>query len=154
MLNVFIVGLGGIVGAISRYLIEDFVKYISGGVIFPYGTLTVNLIGCLIIGILFALIDSFSLLGIKARLFFITGILGALTTFSSFGWDTFNLLNHGYHFIGVLNILVEVIFGFLAVWVGYVIVKVISSSNEKKNAEKEDNNSILNEDNSAGKNNL
>ncbi len=150
MLNVFIVGLGGIIGAISRYLIEDLVKYISGSVIFPYGTLTVNLLGCLIIGILFALIDSSSLFGIKARLFLITGILGALTTFSSFGWDTFTLLHHNYHFWAVFNILVEVVFGFLAVWLGYMIVKIISSRKKKAFADKEDSSSVLNEDKSAG----
>ncbi len=58
-----IVGIGGILGAISRYLLEWLVKMITGAVLFPFGTLTVNMLGCLLIGMMFALIDGYSSVG-------------------------------------------------------------------------------------------
>ncbi|MCP4180678.1 MAG: fluoride efflux transporter CrcB [bacterium] len=120
-----IVGIGGVLGAISRYLLEALVKIFAGTAMFPFGTLTVNILGCLLIGMMFALIDGYSSVGPRVRLFFITGYLGALTTFSSFGLDTFKLIISNHMIIAGLNILIQVIVGLFAVWLGYVVIRII-----------------------------
>ncbi|HJO94213.1 MAG TPA: fluoride efflux transporter CrcB [Victivallales bacterium] len=120
-----IVGIGGILGAISRYLLEWLVKMITGAVLFPFGTLTVNMLGCLLIGMMFALIDGYSSVGPRVRLFFITGYLGALTTFSSFGLDTFKLMISDHFTVAVFNILIQIVVGLFAVWLGYVVIRLI-----------------------------
>lgn len=123
-LQSIIVGIGGIFGANARFLIEYFVKDFTGPVLFPYGTLTVNMLGCLIIGMMFALIEGYNSISARARLLLITGFLGALTTFSSFGLDTFNLIHKNNFIIAIINILVQVVFGLIAVWIGFVIARL------------------------------
>jgi fluoride exporter len=120
-----IVGIGGILGAISRYLLENFVMFFTGKTLFPLGTFVVNMLGCLLIGMIFALIDNYSSVGSRVRLFFITGYLGALTTFSSFGLDTFKLIISNHIMIAVFNILIQVVIGLFAVWLGYVVIRII-----------------------------
>ena len=81
--------------------------------------------GCLLIGMMFALIDGYSSVGPRVRLFFITGYLGALTTFSSFGLDTFKLMISDHFTVAVFNILIQIVVGLFAVWLGYVVIRLI-----------------------------
>jgi len=126
-LQSIIVGIGGIFGANARFLIEYFVKDFTGPVVFPYGTLTVNMLGCIIIGMMFAFIEGYNSISPRSRLLLITGFLGALTTFSSFGLDTFNLILKNHLIIAVINVLVQVVFGLIAVWIGFVIARLIAN---------------------------
>jgi fluoride exporter len=123
-----IVGIGGIFGAISRFAIEHWVSEFTKASVFPFGTLTVNILGCLIIGMLFALIEDYGSISPRLRLLLITGFLGALTTFSSFGLDTFNLIQKNHLIIAIINILVQVVFGLIAVWLGFVITRIIGGT--------------------------
>ena len=105
-----LVMLGGSLGAASRYAI-GLLAAKAWGVQFPWGTLLVNLSGCFLIGLLFALADRARLLTPEMRLLLITGYLGALTTFSSFALETVNAGRAGLTLQPLANILVNNIGG-------------------------------------------
>ncbi|WP_054030464.1 fluoride efflux transporter CrcB [Desulfatitalea tepidiphila] len=105
-----LVMLGGSLGAASRYAI-GLLAAKAWGVQFPWGTLLVNLSGCFLIGLLFALADRARLLTPEMRLLLITGYLGALTTFSSFTLETVNAGRAGLTLQPLANILVNNIGG-------------------------------------------
>ncbi len=119
MLNCLIVGMGGFFGSISRYLMAGFVQKFSGSFWFPYGTMGVNLLGCLLIGLLGGLADNRALFRPEIRLFFLVGALGGFTTFSTFGYETLALLRNQQIFSAFANVGIHVICGIGAVWLGY-----------------------------------
>ncbi len=116
-----IVMLGGSLGAASRFGIGLLTAKVWG-TRFPWGTLTVNLVGCLLIGFVFALADRARLLTPDMRLLVITGYLGALTTFSSFSLETINAARSGMYLQPAMNILVNNLGGLvctlLGLWLG------------------------------------
>ena len=90
--SIMLVSLGAVVGAVARYLLsEATVRMFGDG--FPYGTLLVNVVGCLVIGILGGW--GIPELSDMTRFLLITGLLGALTTFSTFGWESLELMQNG-----------------------------------------------------------
>jgi CrcB protein len=97
MLQVLWIGLGGFVGAILRYAVSGGVQQILRNSAFPFGTLAVNLIGSFIFGWLTIYADQSCLLSNESRAFLFVGFLGAFTTFSTFGNDSYSLLNGGYN---------------------------------------------------------
>src|SRR5512145_1230275 len=121
LLSVFYVALGGALGSISRYLLGTWTQAISKSIDFPYGTLTVNLIGCFLIGFLSQLAEARGAFTSESRAFIFIGILGGFTTFSSFGNDTINLLRAGGTFNALANIGANVIVGLLLVWLGRTV---------------------------------
>lgn len=112
---------GGGLGAASRYGISLLAARIWGTG-FPWGTLTVNLVGCFLIGVLFSLADRVWLLTPDIRLFLITGFLGAMTTFSSFALETVIAGRAGLTFLPLANILINNIgcltLTFFGMWLG------------------------------------
>lgn len=119
MEKLLLVGLGGFFGAILRYLVGGWVQTASGSTRFPFGTLVVNLTGCLLIGFLIQTTEVSEWLNAQTRLFAIVGLLGAFTTFSSFGGETFILFRDGKTLLALVNIGAQLLFGLAAVWVGY-----------------------------------
>ncbi len=117
--KIFIIGLGGFLGAVLRYLIGGWVQGFSGSGSFPYGTLSVNLIGCLLIGLLSQLVETEQFFTPETRLFLLIGLLGAFTTFSTFGNETINLFRDGQAFLSLINIGAHIFLGLTAVWVGH-----------------------------------
>jgi CrcB protein len=121
MKKVALVMCGGGLGAASRYTISLLAAK-AWGVQFPWGTLVVNLIGCFLIGLLFALADRVRLLTPDTRLLLITGYLGALTTFSTFSLETVNAGRLGMPLQPLLNILANNLGGltltFFGIWLG------------------------------------
>jgi CrcB protein len=113
-----LVMLGGSLGAASRYGIGLLAAKLLG-TNFPWGTLIVNLSGCFIIGLLFALADRSHLLTPDVRLFLITGYLGALTTFSSFSLETVNAGRAGLTLQALTNILVNNLGGLTLTYLGF-----------------------------------
>ena len=117
--KVLLIMCGGGLGAVSRYAIGLLTARL-GGTGFPWGTLTANLAGCFLIGVVFALAERVRLLSPDVRLFLITGYLGALTTFSSFALETVNAGRAGLMLQPFANILVNNIGGitltFLGMW--------------------------------------
>ena len=95
MINILLVGMGGALGSIARFLVSGWVQAVSRNVNFPYGTLTVNVVGCFVIGFLSQLAEARGLLTSEARAFVFIGLLGGFTTFSTFGNETYNLARIG-----------------------------------------------------------
>ena len=95
MLKIAIIGLGGCIGAILRYLVAGGVHTLAKSASFPVGTMTVNISGCLLIGIGGGLIESRQLFSPEWRAFLFVGILGSFTTFSTFGYETLRYLQDG-----------------------------------------------------------
>ncbi len=120
MLTILLVGAGGFVGASSRYAVGRWVNDLAGNPSFPYGTLTVNVVGCLLIGILAGLVTR-SIIGMDARAFLVVGVLGGFTTFSAFGLETVELIRRGEHFVGLSNVALSVALCLVAVWAGLKI---------------------------------
>lgn len=119
MEKLLLVGLGGFFGAILRYLMGGWIQKASGSTHFPFGTLMVNLTGCLLMGFLIQTTEVSEWFNAQTRLFVIVGLLGAFTTFSSFGGETFTLLREGKTLLALVNIGAQLLFGLAAVWVGY-----------------------------------
>lgn len=90
---------------------------------FPYGTFIVNLIGALLIGILFAISEQTTILGPQWRIFAITGVLGGFTTFSSFTLDTMNLLRESQYLYAFTYVSLTVFLGIAITIVGYLMMK-------------------------------
>lgn len=125
MQSIIIVGVGGFIGAVARYKISTWIlNSISCGK-FPIGTFAVNIIGCLIIGILATLAQQYEVFNQNLRLMLFTGILGGFTTFSSFGLETIALLQEGEIFTALIYVLASVALGLLAVWVGMEVSRII-----------------------------
>ena len=117
------IGAGGFIGAILRYLVSQFIqnKFLSA---FPLGTLSVNIIGCFFIGLVYALSDRGNV-SPEWRLFLATGILGGFTTFSSFSNETVALMRDGQFWHALTYISLSVIIGLIATFAGISIIKFI-----------------------------
>lgn len=125
MTNIFLIGFGGFIGSILRYLASGYVQQASKSVDFPYGTLAVNLIGCFIIGFLSQLAEERGVFANQSRLFVFTGILGGFTTFSSFGNETLHLARSSQMMSALANIGANVVVGLFAVWLGRIAAYLI-----------------------------
>jgi CrcB protein len=121
MIKLLLIGTGGFIGSIFRYLISGSVQAASQSIAFPYGTLAVNVIGCFLIGFLSELAESRSLFSPETRAFLIVGILGGFTTFSAFGNETLNLLRDGERALAAINVIAQILLGLGAVWLGYIL---------------------------------
>jgi fluoride exporter len=121
MTNILLVGAGGFIGSVARYLLSGYVQQSMKRTDFPYGILAVNLIGCFVIGLLAQYGESRGILSEESRAFIFIGILGGFTTFSSFGNDTINLVRESLVMNAVANIGANVILGLLAVLLGRTI---------------------------------
>ena len=120
MNQILAIAIGGALGAVARFLLSNGVHSVFSRD-FPYGTLTVNVIGSLLMGFLYILF--IERLGIESywRAMVLVGFLGAFTTFSTFSIETLNLLENGAIFRAVLNILASVLTCILACWLGLVL---------------------------------
>jgi CrcB protein len=125
MINLLIVGAGGFLGSVFRYLLGGWTQRLFPASTFPYGTLTVNVIGCLVIGLLRGLVDSRGMFTPEVRTFLLIGLLGGFTTFSSFGFETFALARDAEYIPSLLNIGLNVILGLGAVWLGYILARLL-----------------------------
>jgi len=123
--NILFVGVGGFIGSVLRYLVGGWAQGLSKSLDFPYGTLTVNLIGCFVIGFLGELAEARGVFTSETRLLILTGLLGGFTTFSSFGNDTLNLARSGQMLNALTNVAVNVIFGLLLVWLGRTVAYLV-----------------------------
>jgi fluoride exporter len=120
-----LIGTGGFIGSILRYLLSGYVQQVSKGFQFPFGTLAVNVVGCVLVGFLAELADQRSLISDETRGFLIVGILGGFTTFSAFGNETMNLLRSGELWLAGANIIGHMLLSLIAVWIGYSTAALI-----------------------------
>jgi CrcB protein len=122
-LHVLYVALGGALGSVARYLLSMAVhRYAAAG--FPYGTFTVNIIGCAVFGLIVGFAEHRIELSHAGRAFFLVGILGGFTTFSAFTFDTLELLRTAAFFRAAFNVLGQITIGLAALWLGYIIASV------------------------------
>lgn len=122
MKPLLIIGSGGAIGSICRYLMTIFVsRYVT--ILFPMGTFLVNLSGCFIIGLLYGIASRYAWLSLEWRLFLITGICGGYTTFSSWSWESVQLFRQGSYTYFFMYVLGSVVLGLLATVGGIAIVK-------------------------------
>ena len=122
MIRVLLVLAGGGIGAVTRYSVSLLAVKLFGSR-FPWGTLIVNLSGCFLIGLAFALAErGLSIMSPSIRLLFVTGFLGGLTTFSSFAMETVDTIRYGTYLATAANFLSNNLIGialvFLGLWVG------------------------------------
>lgn len=117
-----ITGLGGFFGSALRYWMQRLSSLIFP-ISFPYGTFIVNILGALLIGILFAISEKTTILGPQWRIFVITGILGGFTTFSSFTLDTMNLFRESQYLYAFTYVSLTVFLGIAITIVGYLFMK-------------------------------
>jgi fluoride exporter len=120
---ILLIGIGSFIGGIFRYLLSLFIqnKFLSA---FPFGTLTVNIIGCFLIGIIFGLSERGNIT-IEWRLFLVTGFLGGFTTFSSFSNETVALFRDGQLWHAFTYIITSVAIGLLATFTGISLIKFL-----------------------------
>jgi len=121
-MTILYVGIGGFLGAISRFLIAGFVQKIAS-ILFPAGTLTVNVLGSFLIGFLVMIFEN--IIAPQWKALFITGFLGALTTFSTFSYETVVLIQESLYYKALLNVLLNIILCLAATVVGMAFFKLI-----------------------------
>ena len=120
--HILMVALGGAVGAVARYGLSRLVE-LWAGTTFPFGTLVVNVLGCLAIGLVMGWVSTRSELSDTVRLMLVVGFLGSLTTFSTFGADTITLVRDGMVPQALGNVALNLVVGFGAVLLGFWIAK-------------------------------
>jgi len=122
--SIFLVGFGGFIGTVARYLIS---RYFQTNVssFFPWSTFVVNIVGCLLIGIIYGISEKSSLLSPEIRLFLTVGICGGFTTFSSLANDAFILLRQQEWLRFAFYTSFSFFLGLLAVYAGRIIIKSI-----------------------------
>lgn len=121
MLEILLVGAGGFVGSVFRYLVSQGVQRAFSEPWLPYGTLGVNVAGCFAIGLLAGLADSRQVLAPEARLVLMVGLLGGFTTYSTFAYDTLALLRNGGIAAAAAYVMLHIVVGVAAVWLGHQI---------------------------------
>ena len=117
MVEILSVGLGGFLGAISRYIISMQASRLFTGRI-PIGTLFVNILGGLLIGFILELNSKTNVISPQMKLFLTTGLMGGLTTFSTFSYETVGLFSDGSYTSAMINIILNVVLSLVGVIIG------------------------------------
>lgn len=121
--SILIVGLGGFIGTVARFLIS---RYFQENVasVFPWGTFVVNLIGCVLIGLIYGISEKNEFINPEVRLFLTVGICGGFTTFSTLSNDAFLLLRQQEWIRFACYTSFSVFLGLLAVYAGRTVIKL------------------------------
>ena len=118
-----LVGVGGFLGSAGRYLVSGWVYRLMPATGFPWGTLVVNLTGCLAIGLLGGLAEARQIGGAEFRLVVMIGVLGGFTTFSTFAYETLALSRDAELLPALANVAAQVVLGLGAAWLAYGFVR-------------------------------
>ncbi len=124
MKHILFIAFGGAIGAVMRYAVSNGMHAILGRG-FPYGTMTVNVLGSLLIGLLYILLIERLGQSEEWRAVLIIGFLGAFTTFSTFSIESINLIESGEISKAMINILLSVAMCLVAAWAGVIIGRQI-----------------------------
>ena len=121
-----LVGLGGFIGSMLRYELGGMLNRLKQGAAFPYETLVINVLGCLAIGVLAGLSESRGIFSGSTRAFLFIGVLGGFTTFSTFGYETFQLLRDGQRGPAMVSVALQIVLGIGAVWAGHALSRLVA----------------------------
>jgi CrcB protein len=124
MLKLLLIGLGGFAGAILRHIVCAITHRVAGKD-FPWGTLVVNLAGSFLLGVVLYLSEERSAISPATRTFVAVGVLGAFTTFSTFGGETVELLRGSQTRLAAANVIASVLLALAAVWAGRNLPRAI-----------------------------
>jgi fluoride exporter len=116
--RIVLVGVGGFVGSVLRYWMSGLAQNAMPTTAFPIGTLVVNVLGCLAIGVISELADARGYLTPDMRALLIVGLLGGFTTFSAFANESVSAVRDGAHAVALANVVLNVGVCLIAVWVG------------------------------------
>ena len=122
MRQLLFIGLGGFIGTIARYLLSKLINS-SFSTPFPYGTLAVNIIGSILIGLLYGYFESKNIINSELKLFLTVGICGGFTTFSTFAHENFILLRDGNILLFAIYTTLSITLGIAAILLGYWLIK-------------------------------
>jgi CrcB protein len=125
MMKYLWVGLGGALGSIARYVV-GLVVYERMGTRFPYGTFVINISGCFVIGLVLTVLDDRLGLSPAWREALAIGFVGAFTTFSTFEYETLRAVQHGHAATALTYVAGSVVLGFVAVWAGATVGRVLA----------------------------
>ncbi len=125
MIKMIYVGIGGFLGAVLRYTLGSYISNMTKHLPFYFSTLSVNIIGCVLIGLLTGFFETQKIMNPEIRLFLILGLLGSFTTFSTFSLDTMILFGEDRFILGVLNVFSHVLFGLGGVVAGREIMGML-----------------------------
>ena len=123
-MQVILIAIGGAFGSVCRYLLATAVQQYSPP-FFPYGTFVVNVLGCLVFGVIMGAARQRFVLGPSERAFLLIGVLGGFTTFSTFTYETFALLQDGEFVRAFANGVGQLVCGLVALWAGYAAVAAL-----------------------------
>ncbi len=118
------IAIGGATGALFRYWVSSGIYALLGRG-FPYGTLTVNILGSLLMGFLYIFFLERMTVGPEIRAAILIGVLGAFTTFSTFSMETFNLIEQADYLKAILNVVISVLACIAAAWMGVMLGRQI-----------------------------
>jgi len=118
MTRLLLIGVGGFLGSVARYLLSGIVQTLLRSETFPFGTLAVNVLGCFVVGLVSYLADSRGAFTADTRAFIVVGVLGGFTTFSAFGNETINLVRDAEPGLALTNVLAHMLVALGAVWAG------------------------------------
>jgi fluoride exporter len=122
--QLILIGTGGFMGSVARYLVSRLVARVEWFSI-PVGTLTVNVLGSLLIGFLIGISEKSPILTVEWRMFLMVGLCGGFTTFSSFTGENLMLMRNGQLFPLLLYTTLSILLGFTAVYLGYISTKLM-----------------------------
>jgi CrcB protein len=124
MMQMLAIAVGGAIGSVLRYAVSTGIYSVAGRS-FPYGTLTVNVVGSLLMGLLFVMLIDRAGIPEIWRMALLVGLLGAFTTFSTFSIETLNLLQSGDYTRAMANIMLSIILCLVATWIGLKLGRLI-----------------------------
>ena len=119
MRELLLVGSGGFIGSVARFLLSGAVTQVTTASRFPFGTLVVNALGCLAIGILSGIAEQTGAFSPNTRLLLFTGVLGGFTTFSAFAYETLFLGREHAWSLALVNVVAQVALGLAALFIGH-----------------------------------
>ncbi len=123
MQKLILIAVSGAMGTLARYGLNNLTgKICKAG--FPAGTLIINIIGCLLFGIVFALIEKYAHFTSNMKYYVLIGFMGAFTTFSAFAYESFFMLKSGNYFHAFLNIAMHIIIGIIMIFAGIKLVEM------------------------------
>lgn len=124
-MRLLLVGVGGFVGSVLRYLLSGLVHEVAPRTSFPIGTLAVNVAGCFVIGVVAELAETRGFLGPDSRALLVVGVLGGFTTFSSFANETVNAARDGAPLVALLNVMLTLVLCLSAVMAGRTLANLV-----------------------------